>query len=399
MDAARDTAEAVARAFYGRLVALLAARTRDIAAAEDALAEAFRRALETWPVQGVPDRPEAWLLTVARRAHGHVARHGAVQAAAAPTLLLSQEEAVEHTDALPDARLKLLFVCAHPAIDEAARAPLMLQTVLGLDAARIAASFLVAPSAMAQRLVRAKAKIRDAGIRFREPEPDALADRLPPVLSAIYAAFGAGWEESAAGETGLAHEAIFLARLLVALLPDQPEARGLLALMLYCEARRPARRSAAGAFVPLEAQDTKLWSRPLIIEAERLLTEAARAGRFGRFQTEAAIQSVHAQRAITGTTNRAALVALYDVLAGQVPAVGVLVSRAAVHGDAFGPAAGLALLDAIAPARVGGYQPYWAVRAHLLGLAGRAHAARDARARAIALATDPAVAAYLAGLG
>lgn len=396
MDDARRAAERVARASYGRLVALLAARTRDIATAEDALAEAFRAALESWPARGVPDRPEAWLLTVARRSYGHATRHGAVQAAAADTLRLIQDEAGGRVPAaFPDERLKLLFVCAHPAIEEGARTPLMLQTVLGLDAARIAAAFVTAPAAMAQRLVRAKAKIRDAGIRFEEPDADALPERLQAVLSAIYAAYGSGWDEGLG--TGLSQEAIFLGRLMVGLRPDEPEARGLLALMLHCEARSTARRGPDGAYVPLAEQDPQLWSRDLAIEAEAHLTFAAKAARFGRFQTEAAIQSVHAQRAITGTTNIRALMMLYDLLADRAPSLGVLVSRAAVYGEALGSAAGLALLDTLEPARVRSYQPYWAVRAHLLVHAGRSAEAGAALDLAIGLSDDPAVRAYLAG--
>ncbi len=399
MDGARDTAERVARASYGRLLAMLAARSRDIAAAEDALADAFRAALETWPVRGIPDRPDAWLLTAARRGMGHARRHTAVRDAASAAIAQLHDERAGHEAAsLPDHRLSLLFVCAHPAIDAAMRTPLMLQTVLGLDAARIAAAFLVPPATMGQRLVRAKAKIRDAGIPFHEPDPRELPARLDCVLAAIYAAFGTGWDAHGAQDgNGLAQEAIYLGRLLAALLPDQPEARGLLALMLYCQAREGARRTREGDFVPLESQDPARWSRPSIIEAEEHLTLAARARIFGRYQTEAAIQSVHVQRAITGRTETGPLVALYDLLATQTAAIGVEIARAAVHGEAFGPAAGLALLRAIDPARVEAYQPYWATLAHLLRRAGENPA--QARSRAIELTSDPAIRAHLAASG
>lgn len=388
-------AERAARESYGRLVALLAARSRDVAAAEDALAEGFRQALETWPVRGIPERPEAWLLTAARRVLGHRARHAQVRSAAATALALLAEEAQEDPPATPDHRLNLLFVCAHPAIDPAIQAPLMLQTVLGLDAARIAASFLIPPAAMSQRLVRAKGKIRDAGIAFALPEPADLPPRLDGVLRAIYAAYGTGWDEAFAADSrhvGLAEEAVWLARLVVALQPDAAEAKGLLALMLHCEARRPARRSPAGAFVPLDRQDTALWSRPMMAEAEALLRDAARAATPGRLQLEAAIQSVHAQRAGTGRTDWPAIVALYGLLAQLSPTVGVQVARAAAQAEAGDPAAALALLDALAATS---YQPWWACRARALARLGRAEDASAAFRHAAGFSTDPAVRAWL----
>lgn len=392
---ARRAAEDAARESYGRLLAILGARTRDIAAAEDALAEAFRTALEVWAARGVPDRPEAWLLTAARRRLGHDARHLKVRDATAGALRLLGEEAAMRTfPAFDDERLKLLFVCAHPAIDPAVRTPLMLQTVIGLDTPRIAAAFAASPAAMAQRLVRAKAKIRDAGIPFAEPELDVLPERMEAVLACVYAAYGAGWDEGLG--TGLAHEALFLARLLVRLTPDQAEARGLLAMILYCEARRPARRSRDGTYVPLADQDTTLWSRDMIVEAESHLMAAARLGAAGRYQTEAAIQSVHAQRAATGVTEYRALAILYDVLLAQAPVLGVEIGRAVVRAELDGPEAGLTLLDSVDPARVVSHQPYWAARAHLLERAERRAEAMAARNRAIGLTDDPAVRAYLA---
>jgi RNA polymerase sigma-70 factor (ECF subfamily) len=400
----REAAEAAARDGYGRLVAYLSARSRDVAAAEDALGDAFRAALETWPVDGVPARPEAWLLAVARRRLIDASRHRRVESDAAPALRLDAERRQADSamtiddEAIPDERLKLMFACAHPAIDASARTPLMLQAVLGLDAARIASAFLIPPTTMGQRLVRAKAKIRDAGIPFEVPRPTDLPARLTPVLDAIYAAFGAGWDSLDGADPrrrGLATEAIWLARILVGLLPDAAEARGLLALMLYCEARRDARRSPSGEYVPLADQDTALWSRPMIAEAERELAKAAALGSMGRYQLEAAIQSVHAQRAVTGTTDWDALALLYEGLARLAPTLGALVGRAAALAGARGPSAGLAALDAIEARAVATYQPYWAVRAHLLAQSEKPDEACDAYARAIGLSEDQAVRAFL----
>ncbi len=397
---ARAAAELAARASYGRLIALLARQWRDLAAAEDALADAFRAALEHWPNSGVPARPEAWLLTTARRVLIDRNRAQAVRADAEPTLaLLSNQFAMAEPALFPDARLKLLFVCAHPAIDVSARTPLMLQTVLGLDAARIAAAFLTSASALGQRLVRAKAKIRDAGIAFAVPGQSDLAPRLDAVLQAVYAAYGSGWEDVAGADPrrrGLAEEAIWLGRLIAGLLPREPEAHGLLALMLHCEARREARRDASGAFVPLAEQDVALWSRPMIGQAESALGEASKLGRIGPFQLEAAIQSVHAARDVSGRTDWPALAQLHEGLARLAPTTGVLVSRAAAFAEAFGPERGLALLAELPEAEIVSYQPYWALSAHLWRRLGRDAEARTAFDRAIGLTDDPAVRAFLA---
>jgi RNA polymerase sigma-70 factor (ECF subfamily) len=396
---ASRVAEAAARDAYGRLVAYLGYRFRDLAAAEDALGDALAAALETWPKSGVPERPEAWLLTAARRRLIDEKRRERVRSDPAVALLLAADAAVEAPEnVFPDERLKLLFVCAHPAIDAAARTPLMLQTVLGLDAARIASAFLVAPAAMGQRLTRAKSKIRDAGLRFEVPGTEELPDRVDAVLDAIYAAYGSGWDDIEGADPrrrGLAEEAVWLARLLCGLMPAEPEARGLLALMLHCEARRAARRGRDGAFVPLSEQDTALWSRALMDEAEVHLAIAAKAASIGRFQLEAAIQSAHAQRAVSGHTPWAAVAHLYDGLVAIAPALGVLVGRAAAHAQAAGPAVAMSLLEDIATADVLNYQPYWALRADVLGRLGRAVEAKQCYGRAIGLAEDPAIRRFL----
>ncbi len=382
---AAAAAEAAARASYGRLLAFVAARTRDLAAAEDALAEAFAAALARWPVTGVPDNPEAWLLTAARRRLANVWRHDAVIAAAEPALRLAADEAEAAMPAFPDKRLELLFVCAHPAIDAGVRTPLMLQAVLGLDAARIAAAYLVEPAAMGQRLVRAKAKLRAAGVRYAVPDTEALPDRLGTVLEAIYAAYTAGWSEGGP----LAGEALFLARLVAALLPDQAEARGLAALVLFCEARAEARRDADGSYVPLGEQDCARWAADLIAEAEAQLIAAANPHP-GRFQLEAAIQSAHVWRARSGSTPWDAIVGLYDRLLAVAPTLGAAVARAAALGESVGSAAGLAALDRLDGR---GFQPWWAVRAELLARIGGD--AGPAYARAIELTQDPRVRDFL----
>jgi RNA polymerase sigma-70 factor (ECF subfamily) len=294
--------------------------------------------------------------------------------------------------------LKLLFVCAHPAIDPAMHTPLMLQTVLGLDAARIAHAFLVSPTTMGQRLVRAKTKILDGGIRFEVPQERELPQQLDAVLEAIYAAFGIGWDDMAGVDQrgrDLAEESIWLARVLLRLMPREAEVRGLLALMLHCEARRPARRGLDGRYVPLLEQHSQHWSLPLIEEAERHLAEASSRGCAGRFQLEAAIQSVHAERARSGRTEWTAIVLFYEQLIRISPTLGTRTGYAAAVGEANGPEAGLAVLDGIDPDDVSAYQPYWAVRAHLLQRLGKTSEAVDAFDRAIGLAEDPAVRQFL----
>jgi len=397
---ARRTIERVARESYGRLVAYLSVHTHDLASAEDALSEALVSALNSWPQDGVPQNPEAWLMTAARRSLIDVIRHQRVVQASEPTVKLLKEEFTEPTIApeFPEERLKLLFVCAHPAIDPAMHTPLMLQTVLGLDAVRIAQAFLIAPKTMGQRLSRAKIKIRSGGIPFEVPQDRALPERLDAVLEAIYAAFGIGWDDMVGADQrgrNLAEEALWLARVLSGLMSGEPEVQGLLALLLHCEARRPARRGLDGRYVPLSEQDPKQCSLALIEEAERHLSEAFKQGRSGRFQLEAAIQSVHAERARTGRTDWAAIALFYERLIRISHAIGTRVGYAAAVAEANGPEAGLAALQPISREDVSDYQPYWAVRAHLLQRLGKTQEAADAYDRAIGLAEDPAVREFL----
>jgi RNA polymerase sigma-70 factor (ECF subfamily) len=398
---ASRAAQAAARRSYGKLVAFLAARTRDVAGAEDALSEAFAAALTSWPARGVPGNPEAWLLTVARRKLVDATRQRRQDEAAADYFgWLNELAEPESAEAgLPDRRLELLFACAHPGIEPAARAPLMLQTVLGFDAATIASAFLVAPATMGQRLVRAKTKIRQTGIGFQVPDRAQLPERLDAVLEAIYAAYAEGWSDAAGADPrrrNLAEEAIWLGRLVAALLPAQAEAVGLLALMLHAHARRAARRDAQGEYVPLALQDTARWDGAMIEEAEALLRQASRQQTPGRYQLEAALQSAHCARRRTGSTHWTAIVQLYEALHALTGSPVAALNRAVALAETQGADAGLRALDALAgDGRLADYQPYWAARAELLARSGALAPALAAYQRAIGLERDPAVRRFL----
>ncbi len=397
---ASETAEEVARRPYGKLVAFLAARTRDVAAAEDALADALTAALADWPKNGCPQNPEAWLLTTAKRKFINTARHARVEESASGHVqLLAEELSVTPQSEIPDHRLALMFACAHPTIDPAIRAPLILQTVLGLDAARIASAFLVSPATMGQRLVRAKAKIREAGIAFAIPDRGELAPRLDAVLTAIYAAFSEGWSDPKGADIArrdLAGEAIFLGTIVCELLPDEAEALGLVALMLYAESRRAARRSGDGAYVPLDEQDPRLWDPRIIEKAEEYLGRASALDCIGRYQLEAALQSAHTERRRTGSENWSAVLKLYDALLAISGSPVVAINRAVALAEVEGPAAALEAIDGLGDdERLESYQPYWAARASLLARTGAHAEAREAYMIAIGLEHDPAVRRFL----
>lgn len=396
-----SAAEATARRSYGKLVAFLAARTRDVAAAEDALSAAFEAALRDWPASGVPANPEAWLMTAARRQLIDASRRRRTREDAVPDLMLLADVSTDDDTprAIPDDRLLLMFACAHPAIEASVRAPLILQTVLGFDAATIASAFLVAPSTMGQRLVRAKGKIKQAGIPFRLPDHDDLPQRLDAVLEAIYATFTEGWSDPGGTEArgrNLADEGIWLGHLVTVLLPDEPEALGLLALMLHAQARRGARRDAQGHYVPLAEQDLARWDDGLIDDAETLLLRASQHQRIGRYQLEAAVQSAHVVRRRSGRADWAAIAQLYDALYALTASPVVAINRAIAIAETRGAAAGLAALDDIADdTRLNEYQPWWASRAGLLAAVGDHRSADAAYLRAIGLEADPAVRHFL----
>jgi RNA polymerase sigma-70 factor (ECF subfamily) len=395
-------AERVARESYGRLLALLAARTRDVAAAEDALADAFAAALTAWPRAGVPGNPEAWLFAAAKRKLIDAARRAKTAAEGEAEIARGIEEVEAEMGArhLPDRRLGLMFACAHPAIEENVRTPLMLQAVLGFSAERIAAAFMVEPAAMGQRLVRAKKKIRDAGVGFDVPDAEEWPARIGAVLDAIYAAFSSGWSDPLGADPerqGLTEEALWLGRVLVSQTPEEPEALGLLSLMLHLDARRPSRRDDEGRFVPLEAQDVALWRLEMIMEAEAVLRRASKLDRAGRYQLEAAVQSAHAARLDHGAPDWDAIVLLYDALAKLTGSPVARLNAAAAIARRDGAEAGYAAAEAARTqfSQLREYQPYWALVADLCAKLGRAEAAREAYDEAIARERDTAVVAFL----
>ncbi|MEM9465148.1 MAG: DUF6596 domain-containing protein [Actinomycetota bacterium] len=403
-----EEVELAARESYGRLLAWLTSRCGSIATAEDALAEALAEAVKRWPTVGVPDNAEAWLLTVARRRlvdeqrrqGRHADAETKLRTAEQIRLTVAATEAAESPlgSGLPERRLELLFTCAHPDIPAAMRTPLMLQTVLGLTAEQIGSAMLVAPATIGQRLVRVKRRIVDDAIPFEIPDDEHLPARLGHVLDAVYAAYGIGYDDAddaSEAAAGLAGEAIWLAGLLVQLLPEHAEPKGLYALLCLSEARRPARRDHHGRFVPLEDQDPSRWDAVLIESGEIALWRAAQQGQGGRFQIEASIQSMHADRLRTGTIDWAAIAKTYHLLMHAYPTLGAAIGYAASLGRTGQPADALAVLDGLEPGRVERHQPYWAVRAWLLGELEQPDAARAAYDRAIGLTADAAVRDWL----
>lgn len=384
---------ATLRAERGRCLATLARHLGDIDLAEDALAEATARAMERWPADGVPERPGAWLTTVARRHAIDVlrrrARGRAVDEALAHAGLATSdppdEEVLEPVD---DDQLRLLFTCCHPALSRATQVALTLRLLAGLDTALVAEAFLVAETTMAQRISRAKRKVREAHIPFRVPEEHDLPDRLAAVLRVVYLTYNAEGAD-------LRAEAIRLARLLRALMPDEPEVTGLLALLLLTEARWPARRDDAGRVVLLRDQDRSCWDPALVAEGHDLVRACLRRNRPGPYQLQAAINAVHTDAPRFEDTDWSQVVALYDQLLAVAPSPVVALNRAVAIGELTGPRAALELVEDL---DLDGYQPLHATRADLLRRLGDVDAARAEYERAAELARDPAVRAHLLGV-
>ncbi len=396
----RAAAEHAARASYGRLLARLAVRWRDVAAAEDALAEAFVAALERWPDDGVPQSPEAWLCTVAQRRLSDRARAQRVH---------SREDLVDRLretfdgdsfdDSFGDDRLRLMLVCAHPSIDPSVQPALILQTVLGLEVRQMAGAFLLSTDTLNKRLVRAKAKIKANNLRFEQPDADELAPRLQALLEAIYAAYSIGREGALAdGDVNdrLRGEAVYLSGVVASSLPESAEALGFQSMLLFCEARRGAQVDDAGEFVPLLEQDPRRWSHALMTSAYELLFRASSLGDVGPFQLEAAIQGAHCYRARSGRTPWGEIAALYKTLVERHPTIGARVGLAiAVAYAEDRPASGLAILGAIDPRRVQEHQPYWVALGHLQARAQQTELAAASLRRALGLTSHPRLQRYL----
>jgi RNA polymerase sigma-70 factor (ECF subfamily) len=386
-----------ARTSYGRLLALLAAADGDVPAAEDALADAFERALTRWPIDGVPDNPDAWLLAVARNRRRDRWRSAAERTS---TSLVPDRDGAVHVDnidpdAIPDRRLALMLVCAHPAINAAIHTPLMLNTVLGFTAEQIARAFSMPTSTLAARLVRAKRRIKAARIPFDIPDRAALPSRMQAVLEAVYGTFAIDWHSGGTrARESLTAEALHLADTLAELAPEDAEAHGLAALISLSNARLPARFDIDGGLVPLPDQDTTLWDEQLIDRGVAHLRAAHALGVVGRFQLEAAIQSVHCARRITGRTDWGTIRDLYRTLYDLAPSLGAAVALAAVTAEVEGPGSALSLLDDIVEP-TGHFQPAWTTRAHLLVQLDRVDDAIVAFDKAISLTTDPAERAHL----
>ncbi|MEU6284200.1 RNA polymerase sigma factor [Streptomyces sp. NPDC047028] len=388
MDPAPDV-EAVFRAEYGRAVSVLVRFLGDIDLAEEAVQDAFTTAVRTWPDTGVPPSPAGWIITTARnRAIDRLRREATRDARHAEAALLHTPGAPPEEGPVRDDRLRLIFTCCHPALAPQARVALTLRLLGGLSTERIARAFLVPEPTLAQRLVRAKAKIRDAGIPYRVPRDADLPDRLAGVLAVVYLVFNEGY----GGDPALCEEALRLGRLLAELMPDEPEVTGLLALMLLTEARRPARYGADGVLVPLPEQDRGRWDREHIAEGQELVRRCLRRDRPGPYQIQAAINAVHSDAPTAAATDWGQILRLYDQLTAVAPSPVVALNRAVAVAEVTGPGPALDLVDAL---DLDGYHVLHAVRADLLRRLDRRTESAKEYARAAELADSDAERGYL----
>ncbi|MGW1915227.1 RNA polymerase sigma factor [Streptomyces sp. NPDC002076] len=381
--------EAVFRAEYGRAVSVLVRFLGDIDLAEEAVQDAFTTAVRTWPESGVPPSPAGWIITTARnRAIDRLRRESSRDARHAESARLYAPDAPAEEGPVRDDRLRLIFTCCHPALALQARVALTLRLLGGLSTGQIARAFLVPEPTLAQRLVRAKAKIRDAGIPYRVPSDADLPERLGGVLAVVYLIFNEGYT----GDPALGAEALRLGRLLAALMPEEPEVTGLLALMLLTESRRPARQGADGVLVPLPEQDRTLWERELIAEGQDLVRHCLRRGRPGPYQIQAAINAVHSDAPTAEATDWDQILRLYDQLMAVAPSPVVALNRAVAVAEAEGPARALGLVDSL---DLGRYHVLHAVRADLLRRLGRTAEAAAEYGLAAELAGSEAERGYL----